>query len=136
MRLLASLSRSAIVVVTIACIGCDEHAGALPVYSSMEEPTVKGVVRINGKAVTNGTDLSRCSNILRPSAPSHSAPIQKDGTYSITTVVGEIYVEVSCKELQTSKNRRYANLELDVKVASGETSIDLDLPPKTKTASR
>lgn len=136
MRSATSFSRWAALALALACTGCDEHAGAPSVSSSTEEATVKGVVRVNGKAVTNGTVLFRCSNIRRPTASTHTAPINKDGTYSITTLVGENYVEVDCKELQAAKNRRYSDLELDVKVESGENTIDLDIPPKTKTASR
>ena len=112
----------------LTCGGCDPHAGAPAVSGSLEEATVKGTVRIRAKPVTNGSVTFNCVNIRRPQASPPRAPINKDGTYEIKTLVGQNYVEVSCRELATAKNRVFADTQIPVMVKSGENTIDLDLP--------
>jgi hypothetical protein len=115
--------------VLMACGGCDPHAGAPRVSGSLREATVKGTVRIHGKPVKNGSVTFNCVNIRRPDATPPRAPINRDGTYAIKTLVGENYVEVSCRELTTPKNRVLADTQIPVMVQAGENTIDLDLPP-------
>src|SRR5262245_24450250 len=98
-------------VVFMPCTGCDPYAGALPVSGSLDEATVKGTVRVQGKAVTNGNVTFRTANIRRPDSPTRGAQISKDGTYTVKTLVGDNYVQVSCKELATPKNRQFIDLE-------------------------
>jgi hypothetical protein len=114
--------------------GCDHHAGAPSVSGSLEEATVKGTVRVRGKPVNNGSVTFNCVNIRRPNATAPRAPIRKDGTYEIKTLVGENYVEVSCRELATRQNRAFADTQIPVTVRSGDNTIDLDLPPTTGKA--
>jgi hypothetical protein len=94
----------------------------------MEEATVKGTVRVRGKPVTNGRVSFRTSNINRPTAPTKEAEIQKDGTYAIKTLVGANFVEVSCKEILTPRNRDLVENEQMVTIRSGENTLDIDLP--------
>jgi len=68
-------------------VGCG-NPDAPPVSGSMDEVTVKGTVRVRGKPVNNGIVTFRTSNINRPMAPTREAPIAKDGTYTIKTLVG------------------------------------------------
>ncbi|MGE3819841.1 MAG: hypothetical protein AB7I30_10415 [Isosphaeraceae bacterium] len=109
-----------------ALAGCSDTPR---VSGSMEEATVKGVVRVQGAPVTNGMITFRASNVNRPNAPTKEAPIGKDGTYTINALVGQNFVEVSCKELFTPKNRPYAENERMVDVPSGEFTLDIDVPP-------
>jgi hypothetical protein len=117
----------------MACAGCDSHAGAPAVSGSLEEATVKGTVRIHGKPVNNGSVVFNCVNIRRPNATMPQATINKDGTYEIKTLVGQNYVELSCRELTTPKNRVFADTQIPVMVQSGENKIDLELPPSQPT---
>ena len=107
--------------------GCSD---APPVSGSMEEATVKGIVRVRGKPVTNGSVTFRSSNINRPTAQTKEAEIDKDGHYTITTLVGENFVEVACKEIFAAKNRQMIENEQMVKIQSGENTFDIDLPPQ------
>lgn len=106
--------------------GCFSEAP--PISGSMEEATVKGTVRVRGKPVNNGIVSFRCANVNRPGVALKEAKIGKDGTYSVTTLLGENFVEVSCKELFTPKNRVLVENERMVKVGRGENTIDLDIP--------
>jgi hypothetical protein len=99
----------------------------------MEEATVKVTVRVHGKPVNNGSVVFNCVNIRRPNATMPQANINKDGTYEIKTLVGQNYVELSCKELATAKNRVYADTQIPVMVKSGENTIDLDPTTPAKT---
>jgi hypothetical protein len=107
--------------------GCTD---APRVSGSMEEATVKGVVRVRGKPVTNGRVTFRSSNINRPKAQTREAEIGKDGHYTVTTLVGENFVDVACKELFEAKNRQMIENEQMVKIQSGENTLDIDLPPQ------
>jgi hypothetical protein len=117
----------------IASSGCHSYPGAPDVSGSMEEATVKGTVRVRGQPVNNGTVTFRTANVRRPTAPWHEAPIGKDGTYTVQTLVGENYIEVSCKELNTPQNRQLLDNERMVKIQSGENTLDIDLPPQAAT---
>jgi hypothetical protein len=103
-----------------------------PFSGSMEEGTVKGIVRVRGKPVTNGQITFRASNINRRNAPAKNAPIGTDGSYTVKTLVGENSVVVVCKELFTRKNQMLMDLEDGqlVKIQAGENTLDIDLPPK------
>jgi hypothetical protein len=115
--------------VLVALAGCDPHAGAPSVSGSLEEAIVKGTVRIHGKPVNNGTVTFNCVNIKRPNATPASAPIGKDGTYEIKTLVGQNYVELNCRELTAPKNRVFADTQIPVMVQAGDNAIDIELPP-------
>ena len=110
--------------------GCSD---APRVSGSTEEATVTGIVRVRGKPVTNGRVTFRSSNINRPTAQTKEAEIGKDGRYTITTLVGENFVEVACKELFEAKNRQMIENEQMVKIQSGENTLNIDLPPQGPT---
>ncbi len=120
---------SAALMVTL-CAGCDEHAGAPSVSGSAENAPVKGVVRIHGKAVENGTVTFNGTNIRRPDAKPVQAKIGKGGSYELKALVGQNYVEVDAKELHTAKNRVLAESQVSVMVNSGDNTIDVELPAK------
>jgi hypothetical protein len=96
----------------------------------MEEATLKGTVRVNGKLVNNGSISFRTAHIKRPNSPTKSTTINPDGTYSVTTVVGENYVEVTCKEMSTPQAKKFRGSEQLIMVNSGENSVDIEIPPK------
>jgi hypothetical protein len=119
-----------------ACGGCGPY-GVPAVSSSLEETTVKGTVRVRGKPVNNGTVEFNPANVRRPNEGLRRAPINKDGTYSITTLVGENSVQVSCRELMSARNRMFAENEFALMAASGENTFDMDIgpAPQARTAS-
>jgi hypothetical protein len=116
--------------------GCNTFAPGLS--GSTVEATVSGIVRVRGKPVTNGEITFRSSNVNRRGAPTKNAPIGKDGRYTITTVVGENFVMVICKELFKRENQMLLDLEDGqmVKVGPGENAIDIDLPPRPPALSQ
>lgn len=109
--------------------GCSD---APPISGSLEEAKVKGTVRVRGKPVDNGIVSFRCANVNRPGVALKEVKIGKDGTYSITTLIGENFVEVSCKELFSPKNRVLIENEQMIKIGSGENTLDIDIPPQPK----
>ncbi len=115
-----------------ATAGCSD---APAVSGSLEESTVKGVVRVQGKPVKGGMVTFRPSNVNRPDAPVKEGPIGPDGTYSVSTLVGQNFVEVSCKELLTPRNRPFLENEQLVEVPSGGTVLDIDIPPTPRPPS-
>jgi hypothetical protein len=106
--------------------------------SSGEEATVKGTVRVHGKPVTNGQITFRALNANRRNAPTNNAPIGKDGSYTIKTLVGENSVSVVCKELFARKNQVLVDLEDGqmVKIQSGDNTVNIDLESKPPPPSR
>ena len=67
-------------------LGVRRPGGAPAVSSSMEEATVKGTVTIKGKPAAGGEILFDPANVDRK-VMARSAPDQKDGTYTIKTLV-------------------------------------------------
>jgi hypothetical protein len=106
---------------TFLVIGCSETP---PVDTSKEEATVHGVITINGKPVSSGRVVFDPANIKRNVEP-RKAPIGKDGSYSIKTMVGENIVKLESQEVMK------ANMEtqfITTKVASGDNAFDIKLP--------
>ena len=108
-------------LIALACLpawGCGD--GAPPVESSEAEATVAGTVKVRGKPATKGTVTFDPSNIRRKNATARSAPIGKDGAYSITTLVGQNVVSVT-----TPETERDVKLEdnSEVFVAKGEGDL-------------
>src|SRR5262249_55512696 len=107
-------------LVTVAW-GCG-GSGKPPVSSSTTEAKVSGRVLIKGKPATKGTVHFDPSNYRRKMEPVRSAPINPDGSYEITTLVGENTVSVRGRGLG------YADQTLSVIVAKGQNTFDIVLP--------
>ena len=106
--------------------GCG--SGAPPVDSSMEEVTVQGTVTARGKSVTRGVITFDPSNIERPVGP-RTAPIGKDGTYTIKTLTGKNSVIVEGPTIARDPNLAMNQTTVDVK--SGENRVPIELAPTT-----
>jgi hypothetical protein len=119
-----------VAVLLVASGGCNSNPAASALTSSMEEATLHGTVRVNGKAVNNGTVSFRTAHINRPNSPTKSVEIHKDGSYTVATVVGENYVEVTCKELNSKQTRRFLGTEQLIMVKSGDNAVDIEIPPR------
>jgi hypothetical protein len=116
------------IVLLCSCSACGP-SGVSSLSASREETTVKGVVRIRGKAVDNGKVIFNAANVSRPDAELRQASINKDGTYTLKTLVGVNQVQVSCKELHTAQNRMFAETEYAFTADSGENTFDIEIPP-------
>jgi hypothetical protein len=108
----------------IAAIGCD--SGAPPVSTSTEEGTVTGTVTIRGKKVSKGQVVFDPSNYQRQ-APARTVEIQKDGTYSVTTLVGQNSVQVVSPVL--NRDRELSDFSLFFEVQPGANTYNIVLPP-------
>jgi len=109
--------------------GCGGQSQAPTMTTSLEEVDVNGTVRVNDKPVTNGNLIFRASHVHRQGVPNRSCDIAKDGTFKIKLLVGENYVMVDCKELNTPKLRQFRDEDQLVVVKAGEDVI-INIPPK------
>jgi hypothetical protein len=110
--------------------GCDP--GTPPVEGSTEEAVVKGTVKARGTPLVGGQINFNAVNSKRRIGP-RTAPIGKDGSYTVKTLVGPNIVTVlSAKFASKSRKNQVSGLEYDEKtvtVAPGEQTIDLDFNP-------
>jgi hypothetical protein len=102
--------------------GCGD--GKPGVDTSLTEATVTGIVSVKGKPVEGGTILFNPGNSERLVA-SKSAPIGKDGSYSIKTYTGGN--QVSFDGEVASKNRGVGLIKEFVDVRPGSNKADFDL---------
>jgi hypothetical protein len=123
-------------IFVIALPGCELQGGVPPVSSSLEEATVKGIVRLHGKVIDNGKIIFHCANINRPNAGVRETSIGKDGAYSVQTLVGGNTVELQCRELRDPKTRRPIPYELHFDVEPGENTLDIDIDKKLSRSNR
>jgi hypothetical protein len=110
--------------VLVACVGCFDERPS--VSSSTTEATVKGTVTIKGKPATKGQVVFDPSNYQRKEEKARTAPINSDGTYTITTLLGGNAVRVEGPEAEKA-GALYLNMNYDVK--SGENTYDITIPP-------
>jgi len=109
-------------VALIFVVGCGQ--GAPAVDTGDEEVTVKGTVKVKGKNATKGEVVFDPSNVERKTGPK-TAPIEKDGTYSIKTLIGKNQVTVRSPEVNRDPVLGRKQFEFDAK--SGENTYDIDL---------
>jgi hypothetical protein len=102
--------------------GCMD--GKPAVDSSMTEAAVSGTVRVKGVPAEGGSIVFSPSNSERI-VPARSAPINKDGTYTITTLTGGNQImfqgDLSVKNPEIGFVREY------VEVERGTNTADFDL---------
>ena len=104
--------------------GCGD--GTPSVSSSTTEATVKGSVTIRGKSATSGTVVFSPANIRRPDAQPRRSEIAKDGTYSITTLVGDNVISVAGPKFD--RDEQVGSSQITHDVPSGESRLDITLP--------
>jgi hypothetical protein len=117
----------AIVPAFLAFWGCNDSPP--PVVSSKAQATVKGTVTINGTPATTGSVVFDGSNKDRPDATPVTAPIGKDGTYTIQAYIGENRITVTGKELiapnpELQRERRVFNVQ------AGDNTFDINFDIK------
>ena len=108
----------------IAAWGCGDEKP--PVDTSNEEVTVTGSVKVMGRTPTKGLVRFDPANYRRKVAY-REAPIAKDGTYSIKTLVGRNAVSVSLPSFNLS--REMDGLEVRYDARPGPNTYDIVLPP-------
>jgi len=114
-RRIAAAAGASFMVLALAC--GDERP---PVSSSMTEATVKGTVKVKGKLATKGTVVFDPSNYIRKMERARNAPVGKDGSYTIKTLVGE--------NVATYSGMPYDRVVFEVK--EGENTLDIEVPLK------
>lgn len=110
----------------LALAGCND--GTPSASSSGSEATVHGVVKYKGEPVTEGTIRFDPANINRKMAKLVSAPIGKDGSYTIKTLVGGNTVGFDLPAL-AKKDPDVVYATFQYEVPSGDSTYNIDLPP-------
>jgi hypothetical protein len=113
---------SMILLIVPFCQGCDE--GKPHVDTSKNEATVSGTVKIRGKPAEGGTILFNGSNSERI-VEHRTAPIGKDGTYTVKTYVG--LNQVTFGGEVAAENRAIGLIHEAAEVQPGENHADFDL---------
>jgi hypothetical protein len=107
-------------------LGCGQ--GPPPVDTSTTEAKVQGKVVINGKTVTSGVVVFDPTNYLRKDAGQRRATIGKDGTYSLTTLLGENSVRYEGPAI--GRDRELSDVTLSYVVKEGDNQFDVVLSPQ------
>ena len=105
--------------------GCGEKPS---VDSTVAEGKVTGSVKIKGKPMTAGTITLDPSNYVRSNQTVRTGVIKADGTFEVTTLIGQNTVRVAGPATVKSPELGYYNQTIDVKSAG--TTLEIDLPPK------
>ncbi len=109
----------------VIVLGCD--GGSPPsVDSGKTEATVKGTVKIGGVPATEGDITFDPANYQRKDAAARTAKIEKDGTYTITTLTGSNMVKLGGAAVK--KNRALQSLNRTYEVKAGENTFDFEAP--------
>jgi len=107
-----------VIAASFLAAGCGD--GAPSVSSSRKEVTVKGTVTVQGQPAAGGEISFDPANINRRDASPRQAKIEKDGSYTITTLAGENMVTV--KAPKAGVNRK------EYVVKSNENTIPVEVP--------
>lgn len=118
------MAPAAATALSVAAWGCSGKSSAV---SSTAEAKVSGTVKVNGKAMTSGKVTLDPSNYARKDAAPRTGEIKPDGTYEVTTLVGQNRVQVDGPAITQNPGLGYANETIDVP-SSGMTH-DIVLPP-------
>jgi hypothetical protein len=105
--------------------GCSSPAST----SSDQEATVHGTVVVKGKRAALGKVLFNPANINRKAAPTASADIAKDGTYTIKTLVGRNKVSISTHETVHDPVLQYNSSYFEVKPGDNTYEIEVSSSP-------
>ena len=107
-----------------AAPGCG--GGNPSVSSSSAEAKVTGTVKVNGKAVTSGQVKFNPANVNRKNAPVRTAEIKPDGSFEVTTLVGENTATVTGPEVAAEPKAMMNQKVVDVK--DGGPPVPIELP--------
>jgi hypothetical protein len=108
----------------IALAGCQSKAPA--VETSTTEATVRGSVLVRGKPASEGVVWFDPANSKRKNVVAISTEVSKEGTYEITTLIGENAVRYEGPAV--SGDRELDGLVQGYVVEPGENTFDIELP--------
>jgi hypothetical protein len=108
----------------LASSGCG--SGAPHAESSLTEATVAGRVVTSGKPITKGQVIFDPANVNRPREAARTADIAPDGSYKVTTLIGENRVTVAIPGRARKAGSPY--VQEICKVSPGENTFDIRLP--------
>jgi hypothetical protein len=124
-RKLYGLIEASALTVLLALSGCD--SGAPSVSSTNAEATVHGTVKHKGEVVSGGEIRFDPANVQRRDAKQVTAPIGKDGTYTVKTLQGGNMVYVTPSPELLKKNPGLVTFMKEYSVPSGDSTFDVDL---------
>jgi hypothetical protein len=109
----------------LAVVGCGP--GGPRVESSRTEAVVTGRVESEGKPITRGQVIFDPANVNRPGESARTAEIGPDGTYRVTTLIGENRVTVAIPGRRPKAGAPYVQQVCDVK-AGQENIFPITVP--------
>jgi hypothetical protein len=125
----------------VGAAGCSDKPA---VSTSTTEATVSGTVKVNGKLLDGGQVVFDPANYARSNVAARHADIAKDGSFTITTLVGQNTVRVILPRkvgalpkdqnfgMAASDNRvgdiEYQQLEVDVKEGTNTVNVEFPTP--------
>ncbi len=109
--------------VIVLGLGCD---GGPPVETSKTEATVHGKVVIRGKPAKGGRIWFDPANYRRKDVAARDAEVSADGSYEITTLIGENSVRYEGPA--TRKDRELDGTVQGFDVKDGDNQFDVILP--------
>jgi hypothetical protein len=112
------------VLMRMAASGCG--SGAPHAESSLTEATVTGRVTTQGKPITKGQVVFDPANVNRPREAARTAEIGPDGSYKVTTLIGDNRVTVAIPGRPMKKGTPY--VQQTCKVQAGENTFDITVP--------
>ncbi|AGA27877.1 hypothetical protein [Singulisphaera acidiphila] len=127
MRILC-FSGGCVAVMGLFLGGC--NSGTPYAESSLQETTVKGVIQVHGKPLGGGEVHFNPGNLNRK-VGGRNAPIAKDGSYTLTTLVGQNIVSVSPPQ-NKARSKDIVGLEYEEKTVDlkpGENTQNIDFLP-------
>lgn len=111
---------------TSACCGCDASSGAPAASSSTTQARVNGRATLKGKPLARAEIRFNPANVNRKTAPIATATIASDGSYEVTTLVGDNSVTLGGPSLRKNPQLQYTAKTINVK--EGDNTFDLVLP--------
>lgn len=113
-----------VVLMGMAAGGCG--SGAPRAESSLTEATVTGRVTTPGKPITKGQVIFDPANVNRPREAARTAEIGPDGSYKVTTLIGENRVTVAIPGRPMKKGTPY--VQQTCRVQAGDNTFDIAVP--------
>ena len=113
-----------VVLCGLATSGCGSSTP--DAESSLTEATVTGRVVTSGKPIAKGQMIFDPANVNRPREAARTAEIARDGTYQVTTLIGDNRVTVAIPGRPRKAGSPY--IQQIYRVHPGENQLDITVP--------
>ncbi len=124
--LFRSFFQGLIPAIAALSLGCNEGYQVPSASSSTTQAQVKGKVTLNGNPVAKADVTFNPANVNRRTAPSATVKTNDNGTYELTTLVGENTVTLGGGRSVAKKQQlQYFSKTFDVQ--PGDNSFDIDV---------